>query len=204
MGIGKRIAFGTAIIFLAGAVTGQAQESGTGNGPVQAQPRGYGPGYGMMSPGYGMMGPGYGMMGPGYGMWSGMMMPWHARGPMAGIPGRGRFAMIDANEDGMVSAEEAASAADDVFSAMDYDDDGALTLDEYLYVRMGPGDGWNQARQEARQKEKSDRFAAIDEDGDGKVSKEEFLAGAKAHHEAADTNGDGQVSPWEHRSRNWN
>ena len=31
-------------------------------GPVQAQPYGYGPGYGMMGGGYG---PGYGMMGPG-------------------------------------------------------------------------------------------------------------------------------------------
>ena len=62
--------------------------------PAQAQPHyGFGPGYGFMS-------------GNGYG--PGMMQP-----------GRGRFTMIDTNDDGNISAEEAASAADEVFTAMD-------------------------------------------------------------------------------------
>lgn len=123
---------------------------------------------------------------------------------MRGIPGRGRFNMIDANDDGVVSAEEAASAADDVFTAMDSDDDGMLTKDEYMSVRMGPASGWNPMRQEARQKAKAERFDTMDTDKDGKVSKAEFMAGAKAHHDAADTDGDGKVTPWEFRQRNWN
>ena len=149
-----------------------------------AQPRlGFGPGYGM----------GYGMM-PGYGYGGGMM----------GQPGRGRFTMIDANDDGVVSDEEAASAADEVFTAMDADDDGFLTKEEYMTVRMGPQLGFNAERQAAMQKAKEDRFAGMDPDGDGKVSKEEFLNAAQAHHKASDTDGDGKVRRWEHRRKNCN
>ncbi len=158
--------------------------------PAFAQ-AGFGPGYGMM-PGYGY-GPGT-MMGRGYGFGPGMM----------GQPGRGRFTMIDANDDGVVSAEEAASAADEVFTAMDADDDGMLTKEEYMAVRMGPQFGFNPDRQAAMQKAKEDRFGAMDADGDGNVSKAEFLAGAEAHHKAADADGDGKITPWEHRRQNWN
>lgn len=150
---------------------------------------GFGPGYGMM-PGYG---PGM-MAGPGYGYGPAMM----------GQPGRGRSMMIDVNEDGVVSDEEAASAADDVFTAMDTDDDGFVTLDEYLAIRMGRQTGYNPDRQEAMQQSKQERFTGMDPDGDGKVSKEEFLRAAQAHHEASDADADGKVSPWEHRHQNWN
>ena len=56
----------------------------------------------------------------------------------------------------------------------------------------------------ARQKAKEDRFAAVDSDANGIVSKEEFLKAAQAHHAAADADGDGKVTPWEHRRENWN
>lgn len=152
------------------------------SGAALAQPQwGFGPGYG----------PGYGMM-PSYG--AGMM----------GTPGRGRYAMVDANHDGTVSDEEAASAADEVFTAMDADDDGSLSKDEYLNVRMGRQMGFNAARQTAMQNAKEERFGAMDGDSDGQVSKEEFLAAAEAHHKAADADGDGKVTPWEHRRSNWN
>lgn len=160
--------------------------------PVLAQVGyGFGPGYGTM-PGYGF-GPGM-MTGPDYGFGQGMM----------GQPGRGRYTMLDVNEDGVISAEEAASAADEVFTAMDADDDGFVTVEEYMTVRMGPQMGYNPDRQAAMQQAKEERFAGMDPDGDGKVSKEEFLGAAQAHHEAADADADGKVSPWEHRRQNWN
>lgn len=162
-------------------------------GPALAQP-GFGMGPGMMGYGFGQ-GYGPGMMG--YGVGPGYGMGWMQ-------PGRGRFMMNDANNDGLISAEEAASAADEVFTAMDADDDGLLTQEEYMAVRMGPQLGFNPARQQAMQEAKAARFGEMDSNKDGSVSKEEFLAAAKSHYEASDTDGDGKVTPWEHRGRNWN
>lgn len=39
---------------------------------------------------------------------------------------------------------------------------------------------------------------------DGAAAKAEFIAASKAHFEAADADGDGNVTPWEMRSANWN
>lgn len=144
---------------------------------VQAQPFGYGAG-----------------PGPGWGR-GGMMMNG---------PGRGRFPIIDADENGVISAEEAASAAEEVFVAMDSDDNGELSMEEYMTVRMGPQNGWNKERQAAREKEKSDRFATMDADKNGSVSQAEFIASSKARFEEADADKDGKVTPWEWRSQQWN
>jgi Ca2+-binding EF-hand superfamily protein len=141
---------------------------------------------------------GYGSdSGPGW--WQGWGMGW-----MMHPPGRGRYMMIDANDDGVISAEEAASAADEVFTAMDVDDDGSLTKEEYMAVRMGPQRGFNPDRQAAMQKRKEARFSEMDADSDGNLSKAEFLDAAQAHHAGADSDGDGNVTPWEHRRQNWN
>ncbi len=137
---------------------------------------------------------GYGS-GPGWGR--GNMM-------MGNMPGRGRFPIIDADDNGVVSAEEAASAAEEVFAAMDADDNAELTMEEYMLVRMGPQDGWNKTRQAAREKEKTERFGEMDLDKNDTVSQAEFIAGAKAHFNAADGDKDGKVTPWEWRSQQWN
>ncbi|WP_158635645.1 EF-hand domain-containing protein [Gemmobacter aquaticus] len=120
------------------------------------------------------------------------------------MPGRGRFASIDANEDGYVSSEEAASSADMVFSAMDTDDDGVITLDEFMAVRMGAQIAVNPDRQALMQARKKARFDPMDSDSDGSVSKAEFMAASKAHFDAADTDQDGKVTPWEIRASIWN
>ncbi|MHB0953087.1 MAG: EF-hand domain-containing protein [Allorhizobium sp.] len=130
--------------------------------------------------------------------------PGWNRGSMMMMPGRGRFPIVDADENGVVTPEEAASAAEEVFAAMDADDNGELTLEEYMTVRMGPMDGWNKTRQAAREQEKTGRFGEMDLDKNDMVSQAEFLAGAKAHFAAADTDKDGKVTPWEWRSQQWN
>ncbi|MHA7970378.1 EF-hand domain-containing protein [Rhizobium sp. CAU 1783] len=129
---------------------------------------------------------------------------WGRGGMMMNGPGRGRFPIIDADENGVISAEEAASAAEEVFAAMDSDDNAELTKDEYMAVRMGPQEGWNKTRQAAREKEKGDRFGVMDTDKNDSVSQAEFIANAKARFEAADGDKDGKVTPWEWRSQQWN
>ncbi|HCL66152.1 MAG TPA: hypothetical protein DIC56_15215 [Rhizobium sp.] len=130
--------------------------------------------------------------------------PGWNRGGMMMMPGRGRFPIVDADENGVVSAEEAASAAEEVFAAMDADDNGELTLEEYMTVRMGPQNGWNKERQAAREKDKSDRFATMDADKNDSVSQAEFMASSKGRFEGADADKDGKVTPWEWRSQQWN
>jgi EF hand len=166
-----------------GPFSGWTPWQGYSNGPTM----GWGQGYGM-----GPANPG----GPGFNMMQGWGYP--------NVPGRGRFALIDANEDGVVSGEEAASHADMTFTAMDADDDDTLTLEEFMSVRMGQPFGFDQDRQAAMQARKEARFTPMDGDKDGAVTKAEFMAASKAHFDAADQDGDGQVTPWEIRSSNWN
>ncbi len=157
------------------------------------------PGWGGGMPGWGGGMPGPGMM-HGWGGtpgWGGGFGP----GPM--MPGRGGFAQVDRDQNGTVTAEEAADHAEAVFSALDLDDDGGLTPDEYMATRMGWGGGFNPAAEEARQARKKARFDPMDGDGDGVVTRAEFIAVAREHFEAADKDGNG-VSPWEFRAQVWN
>ncbi|WP_454854600.1 hypothetical protein [Rhizobium binxianense] len=138
-----------------------------------------------------------GAVAQGFGPWSDARM-----GPGM-MRGNGRAAIIDQNDDGQISSEEAAAAAEDVFTAMDADDDGQIAKDEYMAVRMGPGWGWNMERRAAMQTNKEAHFGEMDADKNGSVTKVEFLAAAQAHFKAADQDGDGQVSPWEYRRDRW-
>lgn len=111
-----------------------------------------------------------------------------------------RMGAIDTNDDGIISDDEAADQVEAVYAAMDADDDGELTEEEYMSVRMGPQWGRNEARQKARQERKKVRFTEMDVDKSGKVSKVEFITAGKARFEAADTDNDGKVTPWEFRA----
>lgn len=138
------------------------------------------------------------MWGQGRGPGSGWMT-----GGMMGPGMMNRFGVIDSNDDGIISADEAASQVQTVFAAMDADDDGALTEDEYMSVRMGGGPGYNTERQKVMQAGKKERFTAMDTDKDGKVSQAEFIAGGEKRFADADANKDGKVTPWEFRAQRW-
>lgn len=114
-----------------------------------------------------------------------------------------RMRQIDANSDGVISDDEAAAQVESVFATMDADDDGNLTEDEYMAVRMGGGPGFNTERQAAMQARKKERFAAMDPDKDGKVTQAEFITAAKQRFSAADADKDGKVTPWEFRAQRW-
>jgi Ca2+-binding EF-hand superfamily protein len=143
---------------------------------------------------------GWQIWGWGRGPGSGEMMGQGMMGP--GMMGR-MMGVVDDNGDGVISADEAASRVEAVFAAMDADDDGSLTEEEYMAVRMGPGFGLNQDRQADMQARKKERFAAIDPDKDGKVTQAEFLAAAQKRFAEADTDKDGKVTPWEFRAMRW-
>lgn len=176
-----------------------------------------GMGYRRNMDGRGYMGQGYmgrGQMGQGYmgrgdmgwqdgeGNWRRGMNPDRGRG-MGGQGFMERFGAIDENDDDRIGADEAASQRESVFLAMDADDNGELTMEEYMTVRMGPGprrEGGNEARQNQRQQAKSERFPKMDTDGSGTVSKAEWMLAGQERYQSADVNGDGIVTPWEFRS----
>lgn len=156
--------------------------------------------YPMMG-GYGMPMMGYGMpMMYGYG-WPGAQGVWTDESQQAiMLPYGGRIALIDADKDGTISADEAAAAADADFTAMDSDGDGSLTKEEFTSANLGPGAGFNPARVAAMRSAKEQRFGSIDASGDGMIGKDEYLDQAKTQWESADRDSDGQVTPFEHRS----
>ena len=146
-------------------------------------------------------GPGMGM-GWGQGGGRGMGMAGGGMG-RPDAPWRERFAAIDTNGDGKITAAEMRDQAEGVFAAMDVNSDNRLTREEYMAVRMGSQRGWNTDRQAMMQNRKAARFGTWDADGDGFVSAAEFAAGHAAEFRDADRNGDGVLTPVEFRGRNW-
>lgn len=138
--------------------------------------------------------------------WGGWWGHGKMMGPGSGMMGTmiGPFGTIDTNDDGIISEDEAASRVELVFTAMDADEDGELTEQEFMSVRMGPGQGLNAERQKVMQERKKARFTEMDADKSGKVTKAEFIVAGKARFAAADGDKDGRVTPWEMRAQRWN
>ncbi len=114
--------------------------------------------------------------------------------------------IVDANGDGVIGDDEAATLADHAFNRIDSDGSGDVSVDEFSTVR-GEGHGWRNwfgsgAQNDAAVDGLKAKFATLDADKDGKLTKGEFLADAKARFTAADTDKDGKVSPWEFRAQN--
>jgi hypothetical protein len=112
--------------------------------------------------------------------------------------------IIDANNDGVISEDEAASLAERFYMRMDRDRDGKVTEAEFTaFPRAKRGwFNWSQAETDAVMKVRKDRFAALDANKDTTLDKTEFFADAKAKLTAADTDKDGKVTPWEFRAAN--
>lgn len=116
-----------------------------------------------------------------------------------------RFQALDADGDGRLSAVEAAEWQETVLVAMDADEDGQLTREEYMAVQMGKGADPDQRgpRYEEKQAEKDAAFTQMDDEGDGLVSREQFLEAGAKNFIKADADGDGYVTMPEFIAARW-
>jgi Ca2+-binding EF-hand superfamily protein len=112
---------------------------------------------------------------------------------LAGKGGDGadhQFAMMDADNDGKISADEHAAGARKMFDMMDADKDGKVTAKEMEAAHH------EVTGAQARKSDMSaaDKIKMIDTNGDGIVSADEHVAGAKKMFDMMDTNKDGFLS----------
>jgi EF hand len=119
--------------------------------------------------------------------------------------GKDGMRIIDANSDGVISDDEAASMAERGFMRMDRNGDGKVTEAEFTSGPRGKRGGWfNWGMEEkaAVEKVRKEKFATLDANKDASLDKTEFFVDAKAKLAAADTDKDGKVTPWEFRAKN--
>jgi len=102
---------------------------------------------------------------------------------------------VDADRNGMVSADEAAAFADMMFDRLDSDGDESLSRDDFMSMPGGTG-----RPMPAAASRREEHFKQMDSNNDGNVDHGEFIAWHQARYKAADINKDGQVDPWELRT----
>ena len=103
-------------------------------------------------------------------------------------PVQGRFARLDANNDGKITKEESVAAREKVFERLDRNGDGFVDEEEIGRARQAIAD--RAAMMEGRL---STRWQKMDADRDGKVSVAEFQE-RQTVFEVADRNGDGVLT----------
>ena len=109
----------------------------------------------------------------------------HGPGPIIGV--------LDANHDGVISADEIANASTSL-KTLDQNGDGALSLDELRPPR--PADAPPMRRNAGKHHPASPLMLALDANGDGTLSATE-IANAPTSLKALDANHDGQLTPEE-------
>ena len=102
------------------------------------------------------------------------------------------FAGRDANHDGFLSSAENAAAADNVFDAIDKDQDGELSVPELNAARAALGLAMVPSSEEL--------IGRADQDNDHQLTLAEWIAQEGRAFKAADTDGDGKLSNAEWRA----
>lgn len=105
------------------------------------------------------------------------------------------FEILDADGDGIISAEESLKARRSRFESMDGDKNGQVSRTEFEAYHPRPrGARMGASRAQAR-------FDSLDTDKSGSLRFEELSARGAVAHREADTNGDGKVSRDEFEAR---
>jgi Ca2+-binding EF-hand superfamily protein len=103
------------------------------------------------------------------------------------------FAMMDANKDGMISADEHAAGARAMFEKMDGDKDGKVTAAEMAAAHKAvTGHATKKSDMSA-----PDKIKAVDSDGDGILTAEEHAKASASMFAKMDTDKDGFLSKQE-------
>lgn len=123
------------------------------------------------------------------------------------------FAMMDANQDGSVTAEETSAVREKrvaemrsrQFDSLDANKDGSISRDEFNAPRQARGDQPGRKRMgglggAGRGRGGGGMITRADTNGDGKVTLAEMSARALARFDQLDTNKDGTVTPEERKA----
>jgi Ca2+-binding EF-hand superfamily protein len=112
------------------------------------------------------------------------------------LAGEGKMQKMDADGDGMITAEEHSAGARQMFQKMDSDADGRVTAAEMdaMHAQMKPGHSG------APKMSSADKIKTVDSDGDGVITAAEHEAGARAMFGRMDANQDGKLSADEMRA----
>lgn len=116
---------------------------------------------------------------------------------LAEMPGEHFVENWDLNGDGEVTVDEAAERRDDVFATFDANEDGILDAEEYVLfdqARAADQAGRPGHAKGRRNPAQGMALEANDLDGDGQVSHDEFVGRAEAWVTEIDRNGDGTVT----------
>jgi Ca2+-binding EF-hand superfamily protein len=110
--------------------------------------------------------------------------------------GEGKMQKMDADGDGMITAEEHSAGARQMFQKMDSDADGRVTTTEMdaMHAQMKPGDAGKP------QMSSADKIKTIDTDSDGVVTAAEHEGAAREMFGKMDVNQDGKLSADEMRA----
>jgi len=111
------------------------------------------------------------------------------------MKGKGAMHMLmDADQNGTVSAQEFKDFRGQNFSAADKNKDGNLDAEEFSGLSKITAEQRKKAREMAKQKKVKKHFGKMDADGDGKISRDEYDAKGERGFMRMDKNNDGALN----------
>lgn len=121
-----------------------------------------------------------------FGLLTALDMPARAAGPDAGD---GSLASLDASGDGAVDRGEWEAASAARFAELDGNGDGKLSAVEIAMIPVPPGPSADRLR-DSRQRQ----YQAMDANGDGLVDRKEYVDVGLGRFQALDRDGDGRIT----------